>query len=329
MTDQEIRHNWILPELQDLYQLPLLELIWKAQQVHQRNHQAWEIQVCQVISVKTGGCPENCKYCGQSTYYQTGVKAQPLMSLEAVREKAKQAIAKGATRVCLSVAWREVRDGKVFDQILQMVQELTSLGIEVCCTLGLLTAEQARRLAAAGLYSYNHNLDTSESFYPNIVTTRTFQERLNTLDHVQQAGLGLCCGGIVGMGETIEDRLELIRTLANRYPHPHSVPINQLVRIPGTPLENTPPIPFWEFVRLIAIARLTLPKAMVRLSGGRLHLSIEQQALCFLAGANSIHSGEKLLVTPSPDFAADHMMFELLGLRPLPPFAVTLTREDM
>jgi biotin synthase len=327
MISSSIRHDWILTELEELYHLPLLELIWKAQQVHQRHHPAWEIQVCQVISVKTGGCPENCKYCGQSAYYQTGVKAQPLMTLEEVREKAKRAKAKGAT-LCLSAAWREVREGKVFDQILLMIQELSALGIEVCCTLGMLTPEQAQRLAAAGLYSYNHNLDTSEAFYANIITTRTYQERLNTLDHVQDAGLGVCCGGIVGMGETIQDRLELLRTLANRSPQPHSVPINQLVPIPGTPLENQQPIPFWEFLRLIALARLVLPQAMVRLSGGRLQLSVEQQALCFLAGANSIHSGEKLLVTPSPDFDADHAMFELLGLTFRPPFASPHSRED-
>lgn len=329
IADSNIRYDWTITELKALYETPLLELVWQAQQLHQHYHSPWEIQVCEVISVKTGGCPEDCRYCGQSAHYQTGVQVQSLMSLEAVLEKAKNAIDYRATRICLSVGWRQVRDGKIFDQILQMVEELTALGIEVCCTLGMLTAAQAEKLAAAGLYSYNHNLDTSESFYSNIITTHTYQDRLNTLKNVQQAHLGVCCGGIIGMGETIEDRLELIKTLANRSPHPHSVPINQLVPVCGTPLENQAPVPFWEFLRLIAVARLALPLAMVRLSGGRLKLSTEQQALCFLAGANSIHSGEKLLVTPTLDFAADHAMFELLGLSFRPPFSPTLVQRDI
>lgn len=328
MENQTIRQDWKLEELVDLFHSPLLELVWKAQQVLRLHHKPCEIQVCTVISVKTGGCPENCKYCGQSAHYQTGVAPQPLMSLQEVKEKARHAITKGVTRVCLSVAWREVRNGKVFDQILEMIQEVRALGIEVCCTLGMLNQEQADRLASAGLYSYNHNLDTSESFYSTIITTHTFQDRLKTLQHVHQATLGICCGGIVGMGESIEDRLELLRTLANHHPQPHSVPINQLVRIKGTPLAHLPPVPFWEFLRLIAIARILMPRAMVRLSGGRLHLSMEQHALCFMAGANSIHTGEKLLVTPSPSFDDDASMFKQLGLTYLPPFTAVLWREE-
>lgn len=320
---------WSLQELKACYDSPLLALVSQAQQVCQRHHPQWEIQVCQVISVKTGGCPEDCKYCGQSARYQTGVSAQPLMSLDELKTKAKESIANGTTRICLSVAWREIRNGKVFDQILEMVREISNLGVEVCCTLGMLTFEQAQRLAEAGLYSYNHNLDTSESFYPHIITSHTYQDRLTTLDHVTKAGLCTCCGGIFGLGESIEDRLELIMTLANRIPQPQSVPLNQLVRIPGTPLENNKPIPFWEFLPLVAIARITMPHAMIRLSGGRLHLSIEQQALCFMAGANSIHSGEKLLVTPSPDFAFDKAMFDLLGLTYRPPYAIPPLREEL
>lgn len=313
--------QWTMQELRGLYDSPLMELVWQAQQIHQQNHRRWEIQVCQVISVKTGGCPEDCKYCGQSARYQTGVLPQPMMSLEEVKAKAKESLEKGTTRICLSVAWRQARNGKVFDQVLEMVRELSEMGVEVCCTMGMLEPEHAQRLAEAGLYSYNHNLDTSESFYPNIVTTHTYQERINTLDNVHKAGLGSCCGGIFGMGESIEHRLELIRTLANRNPQPHSVPLNQLVPIPGTPLENNQPVPFWEFLPLVAIARIALPQAMVRLSAGRLQLSVEQQALCFMAGANSIHSGEKLLVTPSPDFASDKAMFTLLGLTYRAPYA--------
>jgi biotin synthase len=315
-----IHHQWILADLESLYHLPLLELIWQAQQVHQLYHRAWEIQVCHLVSVKTGGCPEDCRYCPQSARYRTYVQPQPLMTLEAVKKAAEHAIAQGATRICLGAAWREVREGKAFDQILQMIEDLSNLGIEVCCTLGLLTAEQARRLAAAGLYAYNHNLDTSESFYPSIVTTRSYQDRICTLNHVQEAGMSVCCGGILGMGESVRDRLELVRTLANRCPQPESVPINRLIPIGGTPLEDRPFLSFWEFVRFIALVRIVMPKAMVRLAAGRLQLTPEEQALCFLAGANSIFSGEKLLTAPNPGFTTDQALFELLGLKLRPPF---------
>lgn len=313
-------HQWSIQEIKAMYEMPLLELVRKAHKIHEKHHTLWEIQVCQVISVKTGGCPEDCKYCGQSARYQTGVAAQSMMTIEELKIKAKESIANGTTRICLSVAWREARKGKVFDQVLEMIREVSSMGVEVCCTMGMLDAEHAKKLAEAGLYSYNHNLDTSESFYPHIISTHSYQDRVRTLDLLQDAGLGTCCGGIFGLGESVDDRLELIRTLANRNPQPHSVPLNQLVRISGTPLADNEPVPFWEFLPLVAIARIVLPHAMIRLSGGRLLLSVEQQALCFMAGANSIHSGEKLLVTPSPNFATDRAMFKQLGLTYQPPY---------
>lgn len=312
--NEKLPDYWTLTELLQLYEIPLLELIWQAQQAHQHFHENWEVQVCQLISIKTGGCLEDCKYCAQSSRYQTGTKPTPLISLEEVRKIAQQAIAQGVTRVCLGAGWRGVKEGKIFDQILQMIRELNGMGVEVCCTLGLLNAECAKRLADEGLYAYNHNLDTSEAFYPHIITTRTYQDRLNTIKHVQKAGISVCCGGIIGMGETINERLELILTLANLSPQPDSVPINRLISIPGTPLQDLEMVSIWEFVRLIAITRLVMPKTMIRLSAGRLQLSAEQQALCFLAGANSIFSGDKLLTTDNPSFQDDQELFSLLGL---------------
>jgi len=317
---EDIRSDWSAEEIQKVYHTPLLDLIQQAGKVHQRHHKPSEIQVCSIISIKTGGCPEDCKYCPQSSRYQTHVEAQPLMEHDEVIEKAKYAITQGATRVCLAAAWRGVRDSKQFDQVLEIVKSLTNLGVEVCCTLGMLKEHQAKKLADAGLYAYNHNLDTSKDYYSTIITTRTYEDRLNTLDVVEQANISVCCGGILGMGEKLEDRLALIRTLATRDPHPESVPINRLVRVKGTPLEDQPPVSTWDMIRMVSLARITMPKAMVRLSAGRLEMSIEQQALCFLAGANSIHAGEILLTTPNPKFDADHEMFELLGLTKRPAF---------
>lgn len=316
-----IRHNWSLKELEELYQKPLLELISQSHLVHTRFHVVGEIQICSLLSIKTGGCPENCQYCPQSSHYTTTVSASPMMSYEKVLEEAKKAIEHGATRFCLGVAWREVREGKQWDAILKMVRGIADLGIEVCCTLGMLTKEQAEKLKEAGLYAYNHNLDTSKNFYPTIITTRTYQDRLNTLDAVEKTGLSVCCGGIIGMGETPCDRLELLLTLSQRDPHPESVPINKLVRIPGTPLENQPTISFWEIIRVIAIARIALPQSMVRLSCGRMEMSYVEQTLCFFAGANSIFMGEKLLTTGNNAIAEDQKMFEVLGLKKQPPFA--------
>lgn len=309
------RHNWALPELQDLYDLPLIELISKAHQVHIENHRIGEIQVGHLISIKTGGCPEDCKYCAQSSRYQTPVSAQPLMAYEEVLIQAQKAIDQGATRICLGAAWREVRDSKQFEQVLEMIRGIACKGVEVCCTLGMVNKSQAQRLKEAGLYAYNHNLDTSEEFYKTIITTRTYQDRLRTLDTVDEVGLTSCCGAILGMGETVIDRLQFLVTVSNRNPHPASVPINRLTPIPGTPLENQLPISIWEMLRIVAIARLTMPKTMVRLSAGRVAMSKEDQLLCFFAGANSLFIGETLLTVDNPAFEQDQEMFNLLGLK--------------
>lgn len=316
-----IRYDWTIEELQELYRIPLLQLIAKSNLVHNEYHEPAQIQVCSLISIKTGGCPEDCKYCAQSSRYQTPVSAQPMMPYEAVLNEAKKAAMRGATRVCLGAAWREVRDSKQFEEVLQMVKGITALGLEVCCTLGMLKEHQAARLKEAGLYAYNHNLDSSEKFYKTIITTRTYQDRLNTLDIAEKANLSVCCGGILGMGEEPIDRLELLLTLCKRNPHPESVPINRLNQIPGTPLENQPKISIWEMIRAIAIARIVLPESMIRLSAGRIEMSYEQQALCFLAGANSIFAGEKLLTVANTPFDKDEEMFELLGLKKRPAFA--------
>lgn len=319
-----IRQNWTLEELQELYALPLLDLISKAHLLHKEYHPLSEVQVCGLISIKTGGCPEDCKYCAQSSRYQTSVSAQPMMQYEEVLKEAKKAIERGASRVCLGAAWREVRDSKQFEEVLQMVKGIAELGVEVCCTLGLLNASQAKRLKEAGLYAYNHNLDSSEKFYKTIITTRTYQDRLNTLDIVQKAHLSVCCGGILGMGEEPVDRLELLLTLAQRNPHPESVPINQLSQMPGTPLESQPKLSVWEVVRLIAVARLVMPKAMIRLSCGRIEMSYAEQALCFFAGANSLFSGEKLLTVANTPIDKDEEMFQLLGLKRRAAFSYAL-----
>lgn len=316
----KIRNDWTLEELSALYEIPLLELLSKSHAIHLTYHDPSEIQVCTLISIKTGGCPEDCKYCSQSARYQTAVSPQPLMDYDEVLTKATKAKARGATRVCLGAAWRQVREGKAFDQILKMIEGITSLGLEVCCTLGMLTKEQANRLKQAGLYAYNHNLDSSESFYKTIITTRTYQDRLNTLDVLDQTGISVCCGGIVGMGESIQDRLELLRNLSNRNPHPESVPINRLTAVKGTPLEHQHPVPIWDMIKMISITRITMPRAMIRLSCGRVDMSIEQQALCFFAGANSIFSGEVLLTVANKSFDADEEMFSLLGLTKRPAF---------
>ncbi|OJU81642.1 MAG: biotin synthase BioB [Chlamydia sp. 32-24] len=315
-----LRYDWSLEDLQALYDLPLLKLLSQSNGIHNQFHKIEEIQVCKLISIKTGGCPEDCKYCAQSSFYQTNVSAQPLMSYQDVLFEAKKAINEGATRVCLGAAWRKVRDNKQFEEILSMIQAISKLGVEVCCTLGMVNESQAIRLKEAGLYAYNHNLDTSEDFYKNIVTTRTYDDRLNTLNVVEKADIKVCCGGILGLGESTTDRLKLLLTLAKRNPHPESVPINRLSSVPGTPLENQPPVPIWEFIKIIAIARIIMPKAVLRLSSGRIEMSIEQQALCFLAGANSIFAGEKLLTVANTSLDTDKQMFSILELKKLPAF---------
>lgn len=314
----EEKTAWKLADLQALYDQSLMILISQAHLVHVAHHPAGEVQMSYLISVKTGGCPEDCKYCAQSSRYQTEVSAQPLLPLTEVLERAQTAISQGATRICLGAAWRQVRDDNQFERMLEMIEAVAELGVEVCCTLGMLQEHQAKRLKEAGLYSYNHNLDTSAEFYGNIITTRTYQDRLKTLGIASKAGLSLCCGGIIGLGESIKDRLELLRTLSSLDPSPESVPINRLVAVAGTPMENQEPVSFWETLRLVAVARIALPHSMVRLSAGRLGFSFQEQALCFMAGANSIHIGEKLLtvgnMTPNDDAA----MFQQLGLSKRP-----------
>lgn len=320
-----MRHNWTIDEVRDIYYLPILELIYRAATVHKEHHKTGEVQVCTLLSVKTGGCPEDCAYCPQAARYNTGVDAHKLMNYEEVLDKALIAKNSGSTRFCMGAAWRNVRDNSDFDKVIDMVKGVNALGLEVCCTLGMLTEEQAKRLKEAGLYAYNHNLDTSSEHYGEIITTRTYTDRLKTLDNVEKAGLSVCCGGIIGMGETDEDRIKLLHTLATRPQHPESVPVNALVSVEGTPLQGRERVKTWEMVRMIATARILMPKAMVRLSAGRNEMSYEQQALCFLAGANSIFTGEKLLTTPNPDFDSDKEMFSLLGLTAREPFKATET----
>ncbi len=301
-----------------LYRTPVLDLIRQASDVHRRHHAADEVQVCVLLSVKTGGCPEDCGYCPQSAHFSTGIKPQSLLDVDAVLAAARQARADGATRFCMGAAWREVRDGAPFDAVLEMIRRVKELGLEACCTLGMLTADQARRLKEAGLDAYNHNLDSSRAFYDQIISTRTYQDRLRTIGHVRDAGISVCCGGIIGMGETEDDRIDLLHTLATLPEPPESVPINALVAVAGTPLGDRPRVEIWEMVRMIAVARILMPDTMVRLSAGRLHLSETDQALCFLAGANSIFAGEKLLTTPNPEAEGDRQMFARLGLKPRP-----------
>lgn len=315
------RSDWTLEELQNLHSKPLLELTIDAMEIHKKHHKIGEIQVCHLISIKTGGCSEDCSYCAQSSRYQTNVKAEPMMKYEKVISTAKKAIARGATRVCLGAAWRGVRDSRQFDETLHMIKGIADLGVEVCCTLGLLNKAQAEKLKQAGLYAYNHNLDSSERFYKTIITTRSYQDRLRTLDVVEKSGISVCCGGIIGMGETKEDRLELLLMLARRNPHPESVPVNLLSPISGTPLQNQPKLSSWELLRIVALARILMPKSMIRLSAGRIELSHQEQALCFLSGANSIFAGEKLLTVGNTSADLDEEMFNLLGLKKRPAYA--------
>jgi biotin synthase len=313
--------EWTKQEILDVYNTPLMELMYKAAEVHKANHKVGEVQVSSLLSIKTGGCPEDCAYCPQAARYHTEVKVHKLMDVAEVTEAADNAKNGGASRMCLGAAWREVRDNKDFDKVLDMVKTINSKGLEVCATLGMVTEEQAKRLAEAGLYAYNHNLDTSEENYNNIISTRNYDDRLNTLKNVRKAGLTVCSGGIIGMGETIEDRVGMLYTLSLLRPQPESVPINALVAVEGTPLADQPPVPIWDMVRMIATTRIILPKTAVRLSAGRQEMSLEGQALCFLAGANSIFAGEKLLTTPNPAYNQDMEMFKLFGLSPKKAFA--------
>jgi len=313
---QPLRNDWTNSEIEDIYRTPLLELIYRAAGVHRAYNDPQEVQVCTLLSVKTGGCPEDCAYCPQAARYHTEVEAHKLLDVEEVIKYAESAKENGSTRFCMGAAWREVRDNRDFEKVLKMVRGVSNLGLEVCCTMGMLTEEQAIKLKAAGLYAYNHNLDTSEEYYDEIITTRDYKDRLDTLDNVRNARISVCSGGIIGMGESEKDRIGMLHTLATLPEHPESVPVNALVPVEGTPLEEQPRVSIWEMIRMIATARILMPKAMVRLSAGRIQMSVEEQALCFLAGANSIFAGEKLLTTPNPEVDKDQEMFQVLNLKP-------------
>lgn len=314
------RNDWTKEEIKSIYDSPVLDLLFHGAQVHRYAHNFREVQQCTLLSIKTGGCSEDCSYCPQSSRYDTGLKAQKLMNKEAVIQAAQKAKEAGSTRFCMGAAWRETVGRKTnFNQILEYVKEIREMGMEVCCTLGMLEKQQALELKAAGLTAYNHNLDTSREYYPSIITTRSYDERLETLEYVREAGINVCSGGIIGLGEAEEDRVGLLHTLATLPAHPESVPINALLAVKGTPLEDQKPVEIWEMVRMIGTARIVMPKAMVRLSAGRVRFSMPEQALCFLAGANSIFTGEKLLTTPNNDYDADQLMFKVLGLIPKAP----------
>ena len=310
------RHDWTREDVRALFALPFPELIFRAAQAHRENFDPTEVQISTLLSIKTGGCPEDCAYCPQAAQYDTGVKAEKLMSLDAVLTEARAAKAAGASRFCMGAAWRSPKE-RDLDRVCAMVEGVKALGLETCVTLGMLEAGQARRLRDSGLDYYNHNLDTSPEFYGEIITTRTYQDRLDTLGHVREAGINVCCGGIVGMGETPEDRVGMIATLASLPVHPESVPINMLVQVEGTPLSGHAPLDVLDFVRTVAAARICMPASVVRLSAGREEMSEEAQALCFLAGANSIFYGPKLLTTPNPGRDRDMALLDKLGLRPM------------
>jgi len=321
-SEPALRHDWRKVEVEAIYRTPLPDLVFRAQTIHRQFHVPDRVQTCQLISIKTGGCPEDCAYCPQSAHYDADVERQGLLDPQQVISVARDAAGRGVTRFCMGAAWREAPNGRDFEKVLEMVRGVSDLGMEVCCTLGMLTDEQAVRLKEAGLTAYNHNLDTSPEFYGSIITTRVYDERLRTLAAVRQAGITVCCGGILGMGEKESDRVGLLHQLANLRPHPESVPINMLVRVEGTPLANMPALDPLEMVRAIATARILMPASRVRLAAGRKQLSSEAVTLCFLAGANSIFVGEKLLTTPNPGADEDELLLQNLGMKPLEPHAV-------
>jgi biotin synthase len=315
----EIRTDWVLDEVRTLFHMPLLELVHRASVVHRQFHEPADVQLCQLLSIKTGGCPEDCGYCAQSARWRTGVTPEPLMGVEQVLPIARRAKEAGVTRFCLGAAWREVRDNAQFERVLGIVRGVAELGLEVCCTLGMLTADQAARLEEAGLYAYNHNLDTSAAYYPRVITTRSYQDRLDTLANIRTTNVTLCCGGIIGMGESEEDRVALLQTLATLDPHPESVPINVLSKVDGTPLGDQPDVPIADTLRMVATARLLMPRSDIRIAAGRHRLSFSDQALCFLAGANSIFSSERQIMlttaVPCATHREDHDLLNELGLR--------------
>ncbi len=316
----EPKHNWTKDEILAIYNLPMMELLYRAATVHREHHDPNQVQVSTLLSIKTGGCPEDCGYCPQAARYHTDIEGNDLMTVSHVKAQALRAKASGSSRVCMGAAWRNVKDGEEFDQVLEMVRTINKLDMEVCCTLGMITETQAQRLAEAGLYAYNHNLDTSEDYYKDVISTRAYQDRLDTISNVRKTNVTVCSGGIIGMGENLDDRAGMLVALATLNPQPESVPINALVAVEGTPMEEMEPVSIWDMVRMVATTRIVMPKTQVRLSAGRTEMSREGQAMCFFAGANSIFAGDKLLTTPNPDVNEDMEMFKLLGLQPQAPF---------
>tara|TARA_B100001146_G_scaffold220645_1_gene229638 strand:+ start:6511 stop:7605 length:1095 start_codon:yes stop_codon:yes gene_type:complete len=316
----EPKHNWTKDEILAIYNLPMMELLYRAATVHREHHDPNQVQVSTLLSIKTGGCPEDCGYCPQAARYHTDIEGNDLMTVSHVKAQALRAKASGSSRVCMGAAWRNVKDGEEFDQVLEMVRTINKLDMEVCCTLGMITETQAQRLAEAGLYAYNHNLDTSEDYYKDVISTRAYKDRLDTISNVRKTNVTVCSGGIIGMGENLEDRAGMLVALATLNPQPESVPINALVAVEGTPMEEMEPVSIWDMVRMVATTRIVMPKTQVRLSAGRTEMSREGQAMCFFAGANSIFAGDKLLTTPNPDVNEDMEMFKLLGLQPQAPF---------
>ena len=314
------KHNWTTPEIIAIYNKPMMDLLYEAASIHREHHDPNVVQVSTLLSIKTGGCPEDCGYCPQAARYHTEIEGNDLMSVSQVKAQALRAKSSGSSRVCMGAAWRNVKDGAEFDQVLEMVRTINKLDMEVCCTLGMITENQAQRLAEAGLYAYNHNLDTSEEYYKEVISTRGFEDRLQTIENVRKTNVTVCSGGIIGMGESIEDRAGMLVALSTLNPQPESVPINALVAVEGTPMEEEKPVEIWEMIRMVATTRIVMPETQVRLSAGRMNMSREGQAMCFFAGANSIFAGDKLLTTPNPDVNEDMKMFEMLGLNPQKPF---------
>lgn len=310
------KHDWTKEEILEIYNKPLMELLYDAATVHRLNHDPNTVQVSTLLSIKTGGCPEDCGYCPQAARYHTNIEGNDLMSVNQVKAQALRAKASGSSRVCMGAAWRNVKDGAEFDSVLEMVRTINKLEMEVCCTLGMITENQAQRLAEAGLYAYNHNLDSSEEYYKEVISTRGYQDRLDTIGNVRKTNVTVCSGGIIGMGESIDDRAGMLVALSTLNPQPESVPINALVPVEGTPMEEQQPVSIWEMVRMVATTRIVMPETQVRLSAGRTQMSREGQAMCFFAGANSIFAGDKLLTTPNPDVSEDMEMFKALGLNP-------------
>lgn len=323
------RHNWTKEEIIAIYNKPLMELLYEAATIHREHHNPNVVQISTLISIKTGGCSEDCGYCPQAKRYHTNIQTNELMTVEDVKVQAVKAKEGGSSRVCMGAAWRNVKDGSEFDQVLEMVRTINKMDMEVCCTLGMITENQAQRLAEAGLYAYNHNIDTSEDYYKEVISTRAFDDRLQTINNVRKTNITVCSGGIIGMGESIEDRAGMLVALSTLNPQPESVPINALVPVVGTPLEEEKPVEIWEMIRMVATTRIVMPKTQVRLSAGRINMSREGQAMCFFAGANSIFSGDKLLTTPNNDLNEDMKMFELLGLKNQQPFAKVQQRETV